>query len=52
MEINEISVLGGFARTGEREPVERLDMRMGDVVSFAARQPDGWHVRFEGIAIA
>lgn len=29
-----------------------LQSRHSGVVSFAAHRPDGWHVRFEGIAIA
>lgn len=51
MEINEISVLGGFARTGEREPVDRLDMRMGDVVSIVGPTGSGKTALINDIAL-
>lgn len=34
MEIHKITVLGGSGRTGQEEPVRRIDLSMGDVVSI------------------
>src|SRR5690606_40736478 len=51
MEMDEISVLGGFARTGEREPVERLEMRMGDVVSIVGPTGSGKTALINDVAL-
>jgi len=51
MEIHEISILGGFGRSGEREPVERLDMRMGDVISIVGPTGSGKTALINDIAL-
>jgi ABC-type lipoprotein export system ATPase subunit len=51
MEIRELSVLGGFGRGGEREPVARLDMRMGDVVSIVGPTGSGKTALINDIAM-
>jgi len=39
--INSISVLGGFDRAGDREPVERVDLEMGKMVSVVGPTGSG-----------
>jgi ABC-type lipoprotein export system ATPase subunit len=51
MDIREISVIGGFGRSGEREPVARLDMRMGDVVSVVGPTGSGKTALINDIAL-
>jgi ABC-type lipoprotein export system ATPase subunit len=51
VEIREISVLGGFGKSGEREPVERLDMRMGDVISIVGPTGSGKTALINDIAL-
>jgi ABC-type lipoprotein export system ATPase subunit len=51
MDIREISVIGGFGRNGEREPVPRLDMRMGDVVSIVGPTGSGKTALINDIAL-
>jgi ABC-type lipoprotein export system ATPase subunit len=51
MDIREISVIGGFGRSGEREPVARLDMRMGDVVSIVGPTGSGKTALINDIAL-
>ncbi len=41
MKLDEISILGGFGRTGDREPVARLDLHMGDIVSLVGPTGSG-----------
>ena len=51
MEIREISVIGGFGKNGAREPVARLDMRMGDVVSIVGPTGSGKTALINDIAL-
>lgn len=51
MEIREISVIGGFGKTGEPEAVARLDMRMGDVVSIVGPTGSGKTMLINDIAL-
>lgn len=51
MDIREISILGGFGKSGEREPVARLDMRMGDVVSIVGPTGSGKTALINDIAL-
>jgi ABC-type lipoprotein export system ATPase subunit len=51
MEIEEISLIGGFDRHGEREPVPRLDMRMGDVISIVGPTGSGKTALINDIAL-
>jgi ABC-type lipoprotein export system ATPase subunit len=51
MDIDSISVLGGFGRGGEREPVERLDLCMGDVVSVLGPTGSGKTALINDIAL-
>jgi ABC-type lipoprotein export system ATPase subunit len=39
--IDTITILGGHGRTGEREAVERIDLKMGDVVSIVGPTGSG-----------
>jgi ABC-type lipoprotein export system ATPase subunit len=39
--INTITILGGYSRSGNPEPVERIDMKMGDVVSIVGPTGSG-----------
>ena len=39
--IDTISILGGHGRDGKREPVERIDLNMGDVVSIVGPTGSG-----------
>lgn len=41
MEINKIEILCGVGRDGKREPVERIGMKMGDVVSIVGPTGSG-----------
>jgi ABC-type lipoprotein export system ATPase subunit len=34
MEIQKITIIGGYGKTGEREKVERFELKMGDIVSI------------------
>jgi ABC-type lipoprotein export system ATPase subunit len=34
MEIKSISIIGGIGKTGEKEKVERFDLKMGDIISI------------------
>jgi ABC-type lipoprotein export system ATPase subunit len=49
--INEISVLGGFGRDGAREPVARLDLKMGDVISVLGPTGSGKTALINDIAL-
>jgi ABC-type lipoprotein export system ATPase subunit len=51
MDIREISVIGGFGRDGAREPVARLDMRMGDVISIVGPTGSGKTALINDIAL-
>lgn len=50
-DIRELTLLGGFGREGEREPVDRLDMRMGDVVSIVGPTGSGKTALINDIAL-
>ena len=39
--IKTITILGGYSRSGSPEPVERIDMKMGDVVSIVGPTGSG-----------
>jgi ABC-type lipoprotein export system ATPase subunit len=39
--INTITILGGYSRSGIPEPVERIDLKMGDVVSIVGPTGSG-----------
>lgn len=39
--IKTITILGGYSRSGNPEPVERIDMKMGDVVSIVGPTGSG-----------
>ena len=39
--IQTITILGGHGKTGEPEPVPRIDLRMGDVVSIVGPTGSG-----------
>lgn len=39
--INSISILTGIGKSGQHEPVERVDMRMGDIVSIVGPTGSG-----------
>jgi ABC-type lipoprotein export system ATPase subunit len=39
--IETITIIGGHARTGEPEPVEKIDLKMGDVVSIVGPTGSG-----------
>lgn len=39
--IQTITILGGHAKTGQPEPVTRIDLRMGDVVSIVGPTGSG-----------
>lgn len=41
MEIHKITVVGGFGRGGEREPLEGFDLEMGDVASIVGPTGSG-----------
>lgn len=41
MEINKITILGGCGRSGEEEPVARVDMAMGNMVSIVGPTGSG-----------
>lgn len=34
MTIRKISILGGYGRAGNKDPVDRVDLAMGDVLSI------------------
>lgn len=51
MEISELTLLGGFGKGGEPEPVERLEMRMGDVVSIVGPTGSGKTALINDIAL-
>lgn len=51
MEIEQISIVGGCGRDGRREPVERLDLRMGDVVSVVGPTGSGKTALINDIAL-
>ena len=39
--IQAITILGGHGKSGEPEPVQRIDLRMGDVVSVVGPTGSG-----------
>lgn len=41
MTIQNITILGGMSRSGEPEPVQRIDLKMGDVVSIVGPTGSG-----------
>lgn len=41
MDIEKITVIGGFARNGEKEPLEGIELHMGDVVSIVGPTGSG-----------
>lgn len=51
MEIRELTLLGGFGKDGDPEPVGRLDMRMGDVVSIVGPTGSGKTALINDIAL-
>lgn len=51
MEIRQLTLLGGFGKDGAPEPVVRLDMRMGDVVSIVGPTGSGKTALINDIAL-
>ena len=41
MEINKVTIIGGYGRTGQKEPVQGIDLSMGDVVSIVGPTGSG-----------
>jgi len=41
MMIKKISILGGYGRAGNRDPVDRVDLAMGDVLSIVGQTGSG-----------
>jgi ABC-type lipoprotein export system ATPase subunit len=41
MTIKKISILGGYGRSGDRDPVDRVDLAMGDVLSIVGPTGSG-----------
>lgn len=41
MDIEKINIVGGYGRTGEKEPVSEVTFKMGDVVSIVGPTGSG-----------
>ncbi|MFH0980596.1 MAG: hypothetical protein V2A79_03540 [Planctomycetota bacterium] len=51
MEIERLTIIGGYGKNGKREPVDQVILEMGDLSNFMNRTKNGCQIRIEGLLI-